>query len=569
MVGSRSGWLPYAAPVAISGVLAIILLSSGGLVVYRYFNDALVVMDAMWRASLGQTPHIDFPSPIGQAYFWPFALLGNLGDVKASMLLQANVLVAAVALAMACLTLPRRMSPLPFALAVLTVVTVAMSPRDLDGGYDSYAFLAPYNTWGWALVALPGLIALQPPRNGATTGGVVLDGAVLGLVLGLLLYLKITFFLPAIAFVVIGLVLRHLSLSTAAIAAVVAVAIAAAVELTFHNNAAYLADLRLVAEVNVDSDANLRLSKLVKSVLLAAVGGGGLVAALWLLNPDMRLRRWLLGHWRAILVAAVLMGGGALIASQNHPKVQLTLIGIGAVVALQLAHARSDRQEADPSPLRQGSKGRALRALGWLIVVGLVAPAPVLDTLSIVGHAFESRGGRACALPGLRGFADDLLVKRQARFEKGRAIGPASCDWILAASPLPYMNPHAGVWERRSINTIQNVDAGMRLVEKHAGKGEVILAAAFANPFPMLTRTSPPSGAAIWWDYGRDYSKARQPPAQPMLQSSTMVMQDLDTLAGRNFWSVYGDAIARSYRPVEETPRWRVWKRRDVLASGS
>lgn len=555
-------WMAYAPGVLVVLALAATSLTASGLVVHRYFHDTFVVFDAMWRAALGQTPHIDFPSPIGQAYYWPFRLLSWFGEIRVTTLLQANAIVAVTVVTLACISLPRRLSPLFFALATLTIGTMAMTPRDLDGWIDSYSFLAPYNTWAWALVVIPALISMVPPAGRVATRTTLIDGAVLGVALALLFYLKITFFAPAMGFLVLGAALRHLPLTSAGAAIATAITIGAIVELTAHNNAAYIRDLQLVAQVNLEGDRGVRSDKLLKSIALAGVFGAAFLTGIWLWQPATRAGAWVLRMWRPIFIAAAILGAGAAIASQNHPKLQLTLVGIGLIAGGELAR-RKLRQEAQaprekPSPLaRAGAVG------GWLLILAPALAAPLLDSVSIVGQAIESHSDRVCEIPSLDG--DRLLVRRLAPRLEGKPVGAPTCEWIKAADAEPFFRPGSSVWERRTLDEIQRLEEGLTLLRRTGNADSVILAADFSNPYPMLFRRQPPVGAAIWWDYGRDYSAEHHPPAAPMLGSATVVLRADNHLAGRNFWEVYGADIERDFRKANQTARWSLWVREDPV----
>lgn len=120
---------PYVASIIPFVVLAGILLSSRGIIVVDFLHDFFIVLDGSWRAAEGQIPHISFHTPIGQAYFWPFAVLARFGDIGVATLLRADVLVAAFVVAVSLVSLRRRLSPLFFGLAVFAMTTVAMQRR--------------------------------------------------------------------------------------------------------------------------------------------------------------------------------------------------------------------------------------------------------------------------------------------------------------------------------------------------------------------------------------------------------------------------------------------------------
>ena len=69
----------------------------GGLFLTKYEGDTLHLMQILARMEAGQTPHIDFSTPIGAMAFWPMvALISWAGLGFGAAFIWSQVLVAAV-----------------------------------------------------------------------------------------------------------------------------------------------------------------------------------------------------------------------------------------------------------------------------------------------------------------------------------------------------------------------------------------------------------------------------------------------------------------------------------------
>ncbi|MDB5685598.1 MAG: hypothetical protein JWR77_187, partial [Rhizorhabdus sp.] len=394
MIGNRR--LGTALPVLlIFALLAAGDLASGGIIVKYYVHDMFVLFDAMWRGSLGQTPHIDFHTPIGQAYYWPFRLLGAFGDHDALSIIHAHVLVGALLTAGMLATLQRRLSPALLMAAAFTLLALAMTPRDIDHGITGYSWLAPYNRWSWAILLLAALVAALPPQRERRW----IDGIVLGVAIALLFYMKLTFFVAAVGLVVVGLVLRQLAWPTALIALAVCLACALGVEATWHNHAAYLADLRMAFHASAGAQNRLGLYKLLRTVRLGAGFGMLVVAILWLWRPMLSPWRWLILWWKPLLLSAAIIGAGLFVTIQNHPNFEFAHGVIAVLVAIELARRRDPER---PMAWRKG----ALVALAALAMI-----LPAMDAASIFAHAIESRGNHICPVPALAGTPGAALLE--------------------------------------------------------------------------------------------------------------------------------------------------------------
>jgi hypothetical protein len=122
----------YVPSIALFAVLAACLLTADGIIVRKFVPDLLFTSDSIWRSHLGQIPHKDFISPIGQAFYWPYGIVSLFSEGSILDILRANVLVGAFALLLCMACFPSRLSPIPLFLATGLVILGALTGRSVD-----------------------------------------------------------------------------------------------------------------------------------------------------------------------------------------------------------------------------------------------------------------------------------------------------------------------------------------------------------------------------------------------------------------------------------------------------
>lgn len=549
------------APLLLSlAAIAVAALSSRGLVITMYLQDTFVALDAAWRMATGQTPHIDFHSPIGQAFFWPLGMAAFL-KFGGSTILFANLIVAAILSALAALTLTGRMSPAIYAVAGPIILVTAVAPRDMDWAFDQYSHLALYNRWGWALIMLIALIVTIPRLRNEKPQ---IDGVATGLALALLYYLKVTFFAGAVALVLMALFLRTAPIRLGAMAVGTALLCAVTVETVWGNNLQYLADVKMAALAHAEqAGSRHRLMQFRLSMAIGVVYGLACLALLWSARASSSPIRLLRERWRPLAMAAAMITVGSAIGSQNHPEVELTLHGAALLLVLQTA------RRLVPNLVRSRRLAMSAIALG-------IGTLPLLDSASIIAHAAETHSSAVCSLPAtsetsmselfvtedvLAGGSPDAAAIRSGLrlfLPRERAIGHG-CS--VSVSQFTSTEP-------RSVLAVeaQHLTSGLALLQGMGAPKGAIFTLNFSNPFPAALRLPAPKGALIWWDYRRNFSENAYPSLDPIIASSEILLQPkrgpwraADPTEGDALWTIYGSKIAAQANPVAENPYWTVW----------
>lgn len=560
-------WKAHAGVLLLFSALAAITLLTRGISIDLYHADYFFVVDATWRAASGHIPHVDFPTPIGQAFYWPFYVVTSLASPTGATLLYANLLVAAVILAGAVVALPSRLSPLLYFLAAAAMVASVVTPRDMNTLMD-FSFLAPYNRWPWPILGLVALIALVPRRDKQASAD-LLDGMVLGTAVALLAYIKVTYFIAAAALVLLALLSRQMSVRVAIIAAATAAAFALCVELLFQNNLLYLQDMMdtaKAAEGHTEED-DFRARKLVKMTPFSLLYVAAILGIAWLWSPSTSLRAWSSRVNKPLLLSLATAGAGFLVSYQNHPVREP-----GTYVFAVLILAELMRREFSPGGPRTLKKGTWLvwiadrqvrKRIGWIGVVLATGLFTTLDVGASLAHTVRTSSGNVCTVPAFNGTPlADFLQKPEAIFP-GQAGSQRYKTCSLLPSTPPVWNPPNDA--QGELYFVAAASHAMPLIRAHARPSDKILALSWSNPYSAALRTEPVRGSLPWWHSGRSYSEQIHPEPEALISETTLVLQSVAPIfsgTAEPLWKIYGPTIEARFVPVAENEVWRLWRRK-------
>jgi hypothetical protein len=582
----------YLPSLGLFALLAAATLASQGLIVRSFVHDSFFLVDSIWRSHLGEIPHIDFQTPIGQAFYWPYAIVSQLSGGAITDVLSANVLVAAFLLLLGFAVLPARFPPLLLFLALGSILITALTGRSVDQGVFVYDYLAPYNRWGWSFAMLATFIIAIPARDDAAGPRAAkhrkaIDGLCLAIAIGILYYVKLSYFAGIVGLFVCTVLLRVLPRKTALLTLVFLAAFVLLVEIVFGNNLLYIEELRRAAEINmVEGRGVVRVMRAAVFAVMAALFGGAAALLIALHAPFKGVKAWIAVWWRPLAVVALIIAAATAIRIQNHARWEMNMLGAALLVAAEYARrggfGRGNRQAGE-----QASTPKWRRAAAAGILLGGVGILPLLDAGSIVAHAAETRASQGCTAPELRGTPmEKLLFPRPGLLESTAAAGAHACSAILREPPGPDYLPYTDEADyRRMLRTVA-------LLREHGRPGQdVVLALEFGNPFPFIFRAPPAKGALIWFDLGRSFSTTIHPDPAMLLEGTDIVVQmdypvadpaalgtgflgklrrrfnltapaDNALGPGQDAWLVYGAAVRERFIPVARSGEVTIWRRK-------
>ena len=496
---SQPGLLTLIVALVLATPVPLIMALAPDLSINYTHHDIFIPLDAAWRTLQGQWPHTDVYSPLGLAYFWQHGAAAWLWGLDGRVVIRANFIALPFVLVPAIILAWRRLHALFAVLLIVMLTVLVTAPTFLDGPVRITADLANYNRIGAAMCALVCLWALNP----ATRRNLVADATeslLVGLLLLILLYLKVTFFGLAGAITAVGCVMNRRFWGEAAIAGAVTLAGAGLLEL-LHPGLfmAYLGDIRRAGA----SGTHIFRGFYGPAAIVANFGLCLLIAALAFATAWIAPRQRL--SMAGLLVVTV---GCVLAATQNFGALSTPLFVIIMIAAQRLA-ATADPAEPVVRPV--------LDAIGVIAVA--MAMGPFLIT-QIGGTLYEARMVRSTAAPLGGGMSDTL--KDIVWFQN-----------IMEPSFLPdhFTMQEAATWRSPLVPAVFAawiLDDGLELLQQNGLTGRRIANLAFSNPFPFAFRAPSPRGVALWWDEDRTYSVGKLTPE--------MVIGDADVVMVSKLW---------------------------------
>jgi hypothetical protein len=512
--------------------------------------DVFTLLNGAYRIYEGQAPSTDFSNPVGPLVYGLTALGMHLQRAPSlAAVSYGQVIFLVVISALAWVVAWRRLPAMYAAAFTVFVALLAVSVRPL--GYSpwttTYAML--YNRYGWLLYSTLLLLVLLGRRVPSTRQSRAADGFLLGLILGLLFYDKITFFIASMVAVAIGLALSALPrsprLGAAALSGFVVIGIVMRLAFGVHTTA-YIGDFLQAARVQVSGQRTGLLAHailftapfVVTSILLLA----GLLIIVRRRGEPIRNIVYLSIAAAYIVGSSLLISAGDADEKGNLPA--LVVIPLLIVAALEPALPRwaggSSASRAGSWPV---SASRLLLVGLALLLVGATGPIVGEDSLSL---------GKAIALRG-----HDARPPATQRFHAGLLhdfVIPADAQWQTA-----YRTAH---------NLPAMINNGLSLLRRNIRPGDSVFTLAYTDPFSAalglpLSRCGP-----LWWDLGYDFNQTHYPSAQCAIGNAEWVIIPRmipgqgccqETVAVMR--TVYSRYLSAHYRKVQQTPDWILLQR--------
>ena len=501
--------------------LGFALFASHGATVEGYaLNDLMTFFGWINGLDQGGVPGVDYPAPVGVlAHVLPW-LGSQFSGQFAGAMEWAGVLAAAMLLTLSCIALRGRASAPVAALFLVAVFGLACVPWNPGDGAGVVSHVGFYNRWGWAALAV--LMLLGCSGMGRAGRRWPADAAVVAFVLSFLFFLKVTYFLAALAFVAgFGLVLRRFPKASVAGLAVF-LGVVLAVQVTTGHVLPYLQQLGGTVQATglVWWDVpHINLPLILPLCVMAAS------ACILTMRRQSALRD----------AAMPLFGLAAcvLLAMQNAPSACAFALAPAFVQASALAlDAKSRWSRLSP---------RAMSAVVMVLLTAFLLPQFVVQSV-------------------VTGFHVNV-----AHFDgNGFGNGPYRSVDVPRVGSLHTMG-------RQNMDYARTLSTGVGLLRKAQPPCATAAALDFAQAFAPLAGL-PPSRSFFWSVHvGRTVSRtAPPPPAQTVFADMDCVMQPkhpLDMKSTAFLLEAYGAHLERAYRVQAENADWLLLRKRDQRAS--
>lgn len=511
-------------------------------------QDVWGFFDFIHRLDIGHLPHVDFHSPLGAlAFVMPLLGFRVAGQLAGSLEL-ANVAMLAVALAVGAILLYRRTTTgiaVVFLIALAGIVVVPWAAGE-SGLLVTHTMF--YNRWGWGLVATLFLAALPlaPPSRGGKLGEkwvlqshFVAEALAIAAILLLLFFLKVTYFLVGLFFVVFFGVALARFLRTALLGLAGFALALLGVWLATGIVDDYLLDVARTVEVarnpgthrSTPSVARI-IQTTIPHIALGVMAVG--VAALQ--------RKWT--GAQMLYLAFVLASCVALAHQNSQPPFFFALINIFVVAAMSCSCGTPHRR---------------------LVMVAMcLFLAPTISRQLVASASFH-----LIAKGDFEAFATDLPRMNDTWF------GNRAINWFAADANDGSVS--AFVWSRRyraaptmdlsMTEHLETLRSGVALLRRQGVTTEAVATVDYVNCFPTLLKAAAPKGVVYAYHPGRminlDMASRRtfifgdaaylMVPKFPLKQDSTFLVLEL-----------HREHLSSAWRFVAENDHWRLFAKRHV-----
>jgi hypothetical protein len=506
-------WIVFAVGI----VCALVLAVPGQTITTKYVNDLFIFLDGAYRIVEGQVPNQDFHSSLGPlAFYLPalgYALTGSLGAAMPVGMGLATVFLGAIG-AHLIGTRMRAVTGIPLAVFLLLIAAVPLNPGE---GIADLSFAMFYNRLGWAAVGL--LLVLYLPAHDMSRRQTALDALCAALLTLFLLYLKASYGLVAVGFLVFMTTGRETR--PWSIAALIATAAAILlIEPFWRGTVTYLADVQLAREVSGD------IPDLVRLVTIALPNLADIAVFLVLTLLLLAVRRSV----RDFLFLGFVGATGLLLIEQNFQIVGILTLAAGASVVAELL------ARAAPPPARNGV------GAGLPLLVGIMMlPVTVQNGAALVLHAGLALGqqGDPITLPGYAGvrlaqLSNEGLYRNFSRYNQSLADGAAA---------------------------LASLDTEV----------ERVVVFDFVGPFSAGLGLVPPRDDSPWYHWGRTLHDGVYPPANEILADAKIIMEAKWPI---EFWTasgmrrVYAPYLDSNFTLATESLDWRIYVRKPSSPAG-
>lgn len=256
---------------------------AGGLYLDTHEGDSFHFLDILLRMEAGQVPHLDFVTPLGVLTFLPIVLLMKAGFTVGAATILSQILVAMALLPLIVYVAATRLSRGVGALFGLFTLGLVLS-LSYGSATSGVTISMHYNRWAWSIAFVLLALALIPPQHKERP---LLDGGLIGVLGGVLLLLKVTYFVTIIPVAALALVTRWGVRGL--IAAVVGGLVVVLVATVAYGPAfwlAYLHDLRVVTSSDVRPFVGVPLNEIVAGPAYVATTIVGLATVFLVRKTD-------------------------------------------------------------------------------------------------------------------------------------------------------------------------------------------------------------------------------------------------------------------------------------------
>jgi hypothetical protein len=515
-------------------------------------TDLFGFIDGIYRAHLSQVPHRDFSTVEGAIQFLVPAFFIDLGADLVSSIRYYHAALLVLALCIVVYLQRTRIDNLPaIFLGGLIALALACKYNFGDSPFQVTEAMF-YNRIGYAFLTLELILFVRPKPDKKIL--IIADGVVIGLICGLLFYVKITFGVVALAFVFLNLLadcillrskLTSLGVTVAAFFLVVIV-----IEVALGGQFSWYRDIRMA--MLSDSGANLRrhliFHKLAVNAPEIVVGIVSPFVILGLSGTKIKM------YW---VIYALAIASSSVLLQMYSAQESVLFLPIAFIIFAK-------------SKLEGGLRFNALtRPPSYslaMIFLSLFAMAtigyPMLVNVVFASESFH-HGDRLASTSSV---LSSIRTQRPQAGEPGILTSSQTIEMVESAAPLDgYMMARssrpAHHFDLLSFPEVAlYLDEGLKAANSGCRKGSRIATLDFVNPFPALLGW-PEGGGMIFVADKYLMSKAHHLSDEEMFrQIDCVLIPKLQLGYGTRelLTNIYGSYLQANFLKTGETELWTV-----------
>ena len=506
----------------------------GAVPTFVFGHDNFFFLENGWRVLHGLRPHLDFWSPWGPLTFLVVALGLKLSHGSPNGLAYGNAIFALVIGLWIYRVGRGRLAQAPRALLALYAAILACSPHPVGLWPMILSPAMTYNRYGYALLVLVLMECFQRPDTPTSSAEEWLGGLSTGAALALALFLKASYFLAGVGFVVVSLLLwfpsirRFLGILTG----FAAMAFLGIAYLRFQLPA-MLRGLRMAAGARTQMLSLRAPIHNIANTVTPVFCVLALAVAASFLKP--RRPHWLGDYYLPVAAMIVYIADVALLTTNSQTS-GLPLLGAFALlIASQLADVRQDSPAA--------SQQFSLPYYGSVLLLAalLFLPQFTSDVMAWpIAAARKVHPPQSCAV----------------RFTEPRIAALILCDRSDEDELQKWYNGK---------NYTTYINDGVALLRQCCNSSDKVLAMDMQNPFPYVLGWLPPRGGMAASAFNYTFSARFRPSADDYFGNATVVMipkhPALAPQFSKGLFDIYGPTVEQRFHLAAESDWFRLYKR--------
>ncbi len=534
----------------ISATLCFLLLSLNYTYISVMLNDTFVIIDGAYRMAQGYIPHVDFRTQLGFLNFaFPalaMLITDNVGAAVPTALALYVLFLSPLAAYVIC-TRMRYWIAIPL---FLYIVFLVASPFMVGSTPVQISFASIYNKVGWAALLIVLLMYIAPIFQARKLW--IFDALVASLLIAFLLYTKITYGLVAAAAVVLMAILNGEWRRRAILGALLFVAIIGVVELALGINYYYFSDLahHSLVRTSLGFMGTKIIASVVKNSYYVIAGLSAVILCYF--YSDRK--------YQDVLFGLFVISSSVVLFIFNGQETDIpTVIAFIAIACERIARYPSVRTNSGPRV--------AVFAVFSLFLI-MISQIFLYSAVAFGLNYTRASAENPKDIPGETNIGSYFVVEDWphgafgARMKQAiERFGEDGFDEIRK-----YVVARQSIFQQEYFRTIEQ---GVVLLDAYDLKGERILTFDFANPFPLIVGSEPPTGDRVGLYFGRTFNEDVYIPADSMFRDAGVVMVPKVAIEPHTrdaLMDIYGDYLRDHYRLIHDDRYWSVWKARNPKA---